>query len=406
MKRILSFLLAMLLLLSVSRGAAAETVETTQPNQVPAQAPTEAPGPEPTQPVTEAPTVPSTEVPQDPTVPSTQPQEPTHPEEEPTAPSADQEVCQHSWMYVEVDPTCTEYGARGYVCIYCEAITEAEAIDLAPHTYDHSCDAFCNYCGAERSVSHKISSTWSRNSTEHWHTCSVCGEKADVGKHYPGPAATEEKAQYCLTCGLMMMPKKAHTHTYAETYSSDETGHWYACSGCTERKGFELHSYDGPCDPDCRLCGYVSEKNHDFSQCSFDAEGHWNICSLCGIAEEPQPHVLSENPEEEGAQICIICGCEILAPTHVHQAEEPWFRDETDHWQLCQCGEKMHVQPHIWEEAQAPTYRCTVCGAEKLEELKEETGFSWWIPAVIFLLGTSAVGLTVLIFLRKRSRNQ
>ncbi|MBD5146797.1 MAG: hypothetical protein HDT21_12950 [Ruminococcus sp.] len=37
----------------------------------------------------------------------------------------------------------------------------------------------------------------------------------------------------------------AHTHTPATTWSSDATGHWHACSGCTDPVDFAAHTSDG-----------------------------------------------------------------------------------------------------------------------------------------------------------------
>lgn len=36
-----------------------------------------------------------------------------------------------------------------------------------------------------------------------------------------------------------------HTHTPAEAWTSDATGHWHACSGCTEKVDFAAHTFDG-----------------------------------------------------------------------------------------------------------------------------------------------------------------
>ena len=309
MKRLLSTFLVMLLLLSLSLQVSAQTAETTQLPQTAAETTTETPAETPAPPVTEAPEEtpsqpsdpPSTEpLPEDPT------EQPEQPPEETTTPVQDPSGCAHSWVYVEVDPTCTEYGAKGYVCILCEAISEAEAIDMVAHTYDHSCDPSCNVCGAERSVTHKFNSSWSRNSTQHWHACSVCGEKNDVGGHYPGPAATEEKAQYCLTCGLMMMPKKEHTHKYSSDYTTDELEHWYACGGCEERKDVAPHSYDDPCDPDCNICGYRSEKEHEYDSWQSDGKGHWKTCSLCGLSTDPEPHSSAGEASGTETRTCSV----------------------------------------------------------------------------------------------------
>ena len=402
MKRLFSFLLVIALLLGQSLTAWAQTPQTEVP-EIPTQPATEAP-----EAPTEQPTVPDVTEP----VPDATTETPDQPTEETEGPNAGSENCEHSWVYVEVKPTCTEYGAKGYVCIYCEAVTNAEAIDLAAHTYDHACDANCNVCGAERSVTHSFSAGWSKNSTQHWHACTVCGGKTDVGSHYPGPAATEEKAQYCLTCGLMMMPKKAHTHVYEDVFSKDETEHWYACKGCEDRKSAEQHSYDNPCDPDCNICGYTAQKEHDYISWQFDENGHWNTCKHCGYATEPEAHIFDGVLGQADTQRCSVCEFMSEATAeHIHEARGPWNMDDSNHWKLCACGEKMEENLHVWDagresEEEIMLYQCTICNAEKTEVIpKESSGISWLIPAVIVcLLCAAAIPITLLISGKKSGK--
>lgn len=403
MKRLFTLFLTMQVLCGLILPAAAKT----EPLQISSEVS-----------ATEAQTTPppETEAPQPTAAAPTEPehQEPTeNPDQIPaesTAPSSGSATCEHSWMYVEVPPTCTEYGAKGYVCIYCEGVTDAQPINMVPHTYDDPCDPDCNVCGAQRAVNHRFSSVWSRNSTQHWHACSVCGAKNDIGSHYPGPAATEEKAQYCLTCGLMMMPQKAHTHKYSETYQWDESGHWYACEGCEERKSVALHSYDNPCDSECNICGHISEKTHDYGLWQWDENGHWNICSLCGVSAEPEAHIPDAKLTQAGGQRCGVCGFELSTEAaHVHRASDTWCRDETKHWKQCDCAAKMEEEPHSWDEGaeteeESMLYICTVCGAEKTEKVPEDAKApSRWIPVAIAGLLGMALMLAGLILLRKRT---
>ena len=403
MKRLFSLLLAMSVLMVLILPAAAQTVQPEDSGEMPLT----------TRPVTETseqPTVPPTVPAATEPAPGDPTEAPDRPAHETTGPATGSDGCEHSWVYVEVKPTCTEYGARGYVCVYCEAVKEAEAIDLAAHTYDNDCDSGCNVCGAERTVAHKFSTAWSKNATQHWHACSICGAKSDEGSHYPGPAATEEKAQYCLTCGLMMMPKKAHTHVYADSYSQDETEHWYACNGCEDRKSAEPHSYDNPCDPDCNICGYTVQKEHDFGLCQFDENAHWNTCNLCGFSTEPEDHVFDGTLNQTEAQRCRVCAfVPVAEPDHVHAARKQWNGDDSSHWKLCECGEKMEEDVHTWDEGREAEdktmlYLCKICNAEKTEVLlKESKGLSWIVPAAIAGLLFGVVLVVGLLIAGRRS---
>lgn len=77
---------------------------------------------------------------------------------------------------------------------------------------------------------------------------------------------------------------KPHKHTYAEEYSSDETGHWYAATcGHDAKKDFEAHDYDGDDDDDCSVCNYV---RHEYaSEWKYNLDGHWHVCNYTGCEE-------------------------------------------------------------------------------------------------------------------------
>jgi len=173
----------------------------------------------------------------------------------------------HSWgsATVVVKPTCKDVGYMGYTCSVCkyEYLDKEKPIDkLTVHTYDSACDPYCNVCNAGRTIEHTYSTTWSKDSSGHWHECTKCGDKKDESKHSAGPEATEEKDQVCLTCSYIIAAKKKHVHSYGTEWTSDEVGHWHACTGCDEEKNYASHSYDNACDPDCNTCSYVRENSH------------------------------------------------------------------------------------------------------------------------------------------------
>ena len=316
----------------------------------------------------------------------------------------------HTWITVTIPATCKEEGAKGTACGVCAAVLEAEVIPkLTTHTYDNACDTDCNVCGLVREITHKYNTAWSRNSQEHWHACSVCGNKNDVGKHYPGPAATEEKAQTCLTCGLTLTPKLNHTHKYETKWSSNDAGHWYACSGCQEEKDYAKHVFDNACDPDCNVCGYRTGAEHDFGNTmESDESGHWGTCSICGEEASPVPHTPGPEATETEAQTCTVCGFELAPPTvHVHEAGLNWKADNDGHWKECECGEKLEAASHNWDEGTenedtTVTYVCADCGAERTEGTpKEAGGFPWGIVLIVLILVAAGAGTALFFVLRK-----
>ena len=112
---------------------------------------------------------------------------------------------------------------------------------------------------------HNWSSAWETDENYHWHKClnAGCTIKSGKARHYSNAAATEDSPEVCRDCGYEMNPALGHTHNLATEYSSDETGHWYACSDCDEKVDFEKHTEDsGTVTADgkvfrCIKCGWV-----------------------------------------------------------------------------------------------------------------------------------------------------
>lgn len=314
----------------------------------------------------------------------------------------------HTWKVAEnVKATCSE---EGYVVSQCETCggTKKETLSKLDHTYDNACDPDCNVCGVTREVTHVPGKIWSKDAGGHWHVCTICGKKVDEADHYPGPAATEDKDQICMTCGYLLTRALGHVHKYQDTFSSDATGHWYACESCGEKKDFSEHVFDNPCDPDCNVCGYVSNNAHYYGDTlQYDDECHWGICTLCGQEGDHLAHIPGDAATEDTAQICTVCGRELAPPlNHVHEGEG-WSYDEESHIQVCSCGLIMEEGPHIWDEGTenpdgTVTYVCTQCGAQRLEgEPKAaEAEFPWilviGVAALVCAVGAAVVLVIVL----------
>lgn len=316
---------------------------------------------------------------------------------------------------VEQPPTCKEVGIIADYCPTCDYIVYETLPILTTHTYDNACDPDCNVCGVTREIEHKYQVWYTKNSTGHWYACSICGDKGDFGKHYPGPAATEEKDQICLTCGYVMTPKLNHKHDYAKEWTTDENGHWYACSGCEDQKDFMAHEYDDACDADCNICGYKTGNAHTFDGTwHSDEDGHWFVCSVCGSVAESKAHTAPENASPEDNLYCTDCGYLIAEATaHVHDFGEVWLKDDLSHWQECECGEKSGTAAHIWDagteaEDGSVTYVCTQCDAQYTEEAPEEEkgSFPWWIVLVVLvvLLITAVIALILVLKPKKKGR--
>jgi len=292
-----------------------------------------------------------------------------------------EETGNHSWNSgaVTKPATCKEAGVKTYTCTACNA-TKTEAIaKLTTHTYDNACDTDCNVCGVTRTTTHQYKTSWSKDKTNHWHECSVCGEKKDVTAHTPGAAATETTAQKCTVCGCVIKAALGHTHKYATKWTTDENGHWYACSGCEEKGSYAAHDFENACDPDCSICGYTRETAHAFGETyKSDGENHWHECAGCGEKKDVAAHESGAAATATTAQTCTICGYEIAPALGGNDETDP-TTDVT--------GDPT--------EATTPT--------DATGDPADDNGFPWWIIIVIAVVG---VAVAVIVVIKKKKENK
>ena len=271
------------------------------------------------------------------------------------APSLGHIHANHLTFIAEVPETCTADGVKAHYECECgklfaddQAATEVtlESLKIAAH--------------------HTYGTDWeSDNDDDHYHICSVCSGKADVTPHsydsgmitIPATETTEGVKTYtCSVCHhtkTETVPKLSHTHSLSVDYSKDETGHWHACSGCTEKVDFEAHTEDS---------GTVTVQPTETT------EGiRVYSCTVCGYVTrtETVPALNSE---------------------HTHSYGTAWKYDSTNHWHECSCGEKTDISQHISNGGVItvpPTatttgvrvYSCYICGYAFRTETIPATGY-------------------------------
>ena len=236
---------------------------------------------------------------------------------------------------------------------YCTGCGEKSS--FAAHTFGNDCDTTCDICGYVRTVTHVPGTAWGCDATNHWHTCEKCGIILETAPHVPGPAATETTAQTCTVCGQVLQPTLDHVHVWDDKYTYNDEGHWYACRGCSETKGFEAHVYSNACDPTCNLCGAVRTTAHtEGTTWTSDGTNHWHVCTICGEIMNIAAHEFDNACDP----ICNICGFERQI---THDFETTWKGDTTGHWHACSiCGTKSDVASHAFDDDYDPD--CNVCG--------------------------------------------
>ena len=264
----------------------------------------------------------------------------------------------HLTFIAEVSETCTADGVKAHYECECgklfaddQAATEVtlESLKIAAH--------------------HTYGTDWeSDNDDDHYHVCSVCSDKADVTPHSydngvittPATETTEGVKTYtCSVCHhtkTETVPKLSHTHSLSVDYSKDETGHWHACSGCTEKVDFEAHTEDS---------GTVTVQPTETT------EGiRVYSCTICGYVTrtETVPALNSE---------------------HTHSYGTAWKYDSTNHWHECSCGEKTDISQHISNGGVItvpPTatttgvrvYSCYICGYAFRTETIPAAGYDYY----------------------------
>ena len=94
-------------------------------------------------------------------------------------------------------------------------------------------------------TTHTWATAWSHDETNHWHACTGCTEKNDVEAHKFGAwtiVSETKEERTCSTCGYK--EEKAHAHTFADGWSHDETNHWHASTcGHNVKSGEAAHTF-------------------------------------------------------------------------------------------------------------------------------------------------------------------
>lgn len=194
----------------------------------------------------------------------------------------------------------------------------------------------------------------------HWTYCINCGETIYEGEHY----AYCTNPDICFGCGHGNVDIKSINHCL--DYSSlrfDETGHWFECSDCIEKVGFQSHT--ATCDNRyaCLACDYYGviiniSHNFDFTDYQHDDYSHWFICISCDERQAIQSHQADHSQPTE----CTICHTTGLDPNaFVHHYVDCY--DKFSHWSECTvCGCIIDRQPHYQYCDDADTDTCTLCG--------------------------------------------
>ena len=257
------------------------------------------------------------------------------------------------------------------------------------HVFANDCDTECNRCGFTRDTQHQggtatcvkqaicsicgegygdfANHNWgdfSYTATNHFKSCTVCGEKAEEGAHeWNVLEPSEEIGKFCTICSFVASPPLSHVHqgvyqeyvaptctqsgraihylcdcgqlfldeyceqptdlvsitlaplghSYENFYSYDHEGHYFQCVNCGEKDTIIPHTYTNACDTTCNgeTCEYVRETTH--SPLSTDGDCTKPItCSICLVilSEGQTNHTFTNACDSH----CNFAGCNYSRP--------------------------------------------------------------------------------------------
>ena len=136
---------------------------------------------------------------------------------------------------------------------------------------------------------HNLNSTWSSDSSSHWHACSICKGKGDIAAH--------------------TYDQKVQTNAYEKSSATCLSGTTYYMSCVCGAKGADTFEI-GDKDPD----NHSGILNNDWKS---NDTNHWKEYSCCGAHAEEAAHTPGPAATEDTPQICTECGYE-LAPALEH----------------------------------------------------------------------------------------
>ena len=249
--------------------------------------------------------------------------------------------------YIKTPATCTKKAEYYYSCVCGKIGSESFETEMLPHDYSTSWISDsnnhwheCTVCGDKNDVSNHAFEQ-KHDDTNHWLECSVCHEKKDIVAHIFDNSCDTT----CDTCGYT----RAITHSYEQKH--DENSHRDECRVCGDKQNVETHIFDNACDTTCDTCGYTRSITHNYEQ-KHDDNNHWDECTVCGDRQNITAHIFDNACDTT----CDACG---YTRTITHNYEQK--HDDSSHWNECSvCHDKKDITDHVFDNACDTT--CDTCG--------------------------------------------
>ena len=218
--------------------------------------------------------------------------------------------------YLKSAATCTAKAVYYYSCSCGEKGTATfESGDLAAHDYK---------------------TEWSKDSTKHWHECSVCGNKKDEAAHTPGAAATETTPQTCTTCGYVIKEAIGHVHSYTE--KNTDAKYLKSAATCTAKAVYYYSCSCGEKGTETFESGETLAHTWETKWANNDSK-HWHECTVCKTKGDEADHAFEWKIDKEATvteagakhEECKVCGykktaiaIDKLAPSIIDGRNAKW----------------------------------------------------------------------------------
>ena len=198
--------------------------------------------------------------------------------------------------------------------------------------------ATCTICGQKYGslAGHNYKTEWSKDSTKHWHECSVCGNKKDEAAHTPGAAATETTPQTCMTCGYVIKEATGHVHSYTE--KNTDAKYLKSAATCTAKAVYYYSCSCGEKGTETFESGETLAHTWESKWANNDSK-HWHECTVCKTKGDEADHAFEWKIDKEATvteagakhEECKVCGykktaiaIDKLAPSIIDGRNAKW----------------------------------------------------------------------------------
>ena len=243
----------------------------------------------------------------------------------------------------------------------------------------------CLYVSGTSTITATNEST-SENLTSKAITATIWNNNTNAKIEVNGSEVKAQDRYYSNVKNVTIISPAPHIHTFGDTWTSDATDHWHACTasdcnGIDAIKDKAAHSGGTATCTVKRVCtvcnqsyGEFDPNNHThLSGWTSDPTGHWKVCTDCNATDiDKASHTYGDwiidkepNATEAGSRhkVCTICNYEthetIPAIGHTHTFDNAWHdMGNGCHAHKCTCGAFGAAEDHTYQNG-----KCTACGA-------------------------------------------